>query len=84
MGPNGRRRLKRFAIAAPLAVGATALAGLLWGPLVEAATAAIGFLAVAIAADDKVGTCFPLAVLFVIIVVLLMMALFAAVMVNLR
>ena len=82
MGPNGRRRLRRFAIAAPLATGVTALVSVTLGSIPAAVVGALSFLAVAAASDDKVGSCLPLAVLFLLIVILLMMALYAAVMVN--
>lgn len=82
MTADGRRRLKRFLIAGSVTVVATAGAGTMIHPAAGAVVAAIGFLGTAIAADDKLGTCFPLAVLFLIIVVLVLMALYAAVMVG--
>lgn len=82
MGPSGRRRLKRFLIAIFLAIASTTAAGSIFGALAGAMVGTIGFLGVAIAADDGVGTFFILAVLLTIIIVLILMGLTAAVLVN--
>jgi hypothetical protein len=82
MTGKGRRRLKRFAVSSSIAIVATIGAGFLLPPLVVLAIGAVGFLGVAVASDDDLGTCLPLAVFLLIGLVLLAMALVAAIKVN--
>jgi hypothetical protein len=82
MGPQGRRRFKRFLVSSSVAIAATALAGLIFGQIAAVVLGAAGFLGVAVVSDDKAGTCLIVAVLFLIVLVLLSLALFAAVWVN--
>ena len=82
MTANGRRRLKRFAISTALAVAAATAAGLLLGTTAAVAASVVGFLAVAVASDDDLGTCLPLAVFFLIGLTLLLMALVATIKVH--
>ena len=82
MTQNGRRRLKRFAVSASVAVLATIAASFVLGPIATLATGVIGFLGVAVASDDDFGTCLPLAVFLLIGLTLLAMALVAAIKVN--
>ena len=77
-----RRRLRRFAVSTALAVTATMAAGFLFGPAAALLAGVTGFLGVAVASDDDLGTCLPLAVFFLIGIALLLMALVAAIKVN--
>jgi O-antigen ligase len=82
MTAKGRRRLKRFALSTALAVAAATAAGWLLGTTAAVVTGVVGFLAVAVASDDDLGTCLPLAVFFLIGLALLLIALVAAIKVN--
>jgi O-antigen ligase len=82
MTANGRRRLKRFALSTALAVTAAIAAGLLLGTTAAVVASVVGFLGVAIASDDDLGTCLPLAVFFLIGLALLMIALVGTILVN--
>lgn len=82
MTENGRRRLKRFAVSTSVAVVATVAASFLLGPVATLVIGVIGFLGVAAASDDNLGTCLPLAVFLLIGLALLAMALVAAIKVN--
>lgn len=82
MTENGRRRLKRFVVSASIAVAATVAASFLLGPVATLVIGVIGFLGVAVASDDNLGTCLPLAVFLLIGLALLAMALVAAIKVN--
>lgn len=79
---SGRRRLTRFAVSTAVAIAGTIAAGLLLGPIATLVVGVVGFLGVAIASDDNLGTCLPLAVFFLIGLVLLAMALVAVIKVN--
>lgn len=52
------------------------------GPVATLVIGVIGFLGVAVASDDNLGTCLPLAVFLLIGLALLAMALVAAIKVN--
>lgn len=82
MTENGRRRLKRFAASSLIAIAAASAAGFLIGPTVALVVGVVGFLGVAIASDDNLGTCLPLAVFLLIGLALLAMALVAAIKVH--
>jgi hypothetical protein len=82
MTANGRRRLKRFAISTAIAVAAATAAGLLLGTTAAVVASIAGFLGVAVASDDDLGTCLPLAVFFLIGLTLLIIALVATILVN--
>ena len=82
MTENGRRRLKRFVVSAGVALAATAGAGLLFGPVAVLVVGVVGFLGVAVASDDNLGTCLALAVFLLIGLALLAMALVATIKVN--
>ena len=77
-----RRRLKRFGLSASVAVVVTIAAGAMLGPLAAIVAGALGFLGVAVASDDNLGTCLPLAVFFLIGLTLLALALVATIKVN--
>ena len=82
MTPNGRRRLKRFAISISVSIAAAVAAGFLLGPVACLVVSVVGFLGVAVASDDDLGTCLPLAVFFLIGLTLLMIALVATIKVH--
>ena len=82
MAENGRRRLKRFAISTLVAIAAATAAGFLIGPVAVMVVGVVGFLGVAVASDDNLGTCLPLAVFLLIGLTLLAMALVATIKVN--
>jgi len=79
---NVRRRLTRFAVSAATAIIVTVATGFLLGPVAALVAGVIGFLGVAVASDDDLGTCLPLAVFFLIGLTLLLMALVATIKVN--
>ena len=82
MTQHGRRRLKRFAVSASVAVLATIATSFVLGPAVTLVVGVIGFLGVAVASDDDLGTCLPLAVFLLIGLTLLALALVMAIKVN--
>ena len=82
MTENGKRRLKRFAVSASGTVVATTLAGFLLGPIAALIVGVIGFLGTAVASDDDLGTCLPLAVFLLIGLVLLAMTLVITIKIN--
>ena len=82
MTENGRRRLRRFAISTSAAVAAAIGAGFLFGSVAAVAVSVVGFLGVAVASDDDLGTCLPLAVFFLIGLTLLLIALVATIKVH--
>lgn len=82
MEKKTKLRLKRFAFSSLIAIGVTLGAGALFGPVAALISGAVGFLCVAIASDDDLGTCFPLAVFFLIALVILVMALVGVVLLN--
>ena len=82
MTEDGRRRLKRFAVSTSISIAAAVAAGFLIGPVAAFVVALVGFLGVAVASDDNLGTCLPLAVFALIGLALLAMALVAAIKVN--
>ena len=82
MSPKLRRRFIRFVIAASLTVAAVLAAGWLIGPLAGLAVAVLGFLATAVAADDRLGTCLPLAIFSLIGLTLLTLVFIAVIKVN--
>ena len=67
--------MKRFAVSTFIAVASVTIAYLLSGPVAAFVVSLVGLLGVAIASDDNLGTCFVLAMLFVIGLGLLAMAL---------
>jgi hypothetical protein len=75
-------RLKRFAYSSLIAVSITLIVGTLFGPVATLISGSVGFLGVAIASDDDLGTCLPLAVFFLIALVILVMALVGVVLLN--
>lgn|GEM_PF-4789941 len=77
-----RRRLKRFAVSTIIAITATIITAYLGGATAAFVVDVIGFLAVAVASDDNLGTCLPLAVFILIGLTLLTMALVATIKVN--
>lgn len=82
MDKKGRRRLKRFGLSSAIAVLAVVFASLLLTPLLTLLTGVVGFLGVAVASDDDLGSCLIFAVLFLIGLILLSMALVAVIKVN--
>lgn len=77
-----QQRIKRFVASAFIASSLTALVGITLGPLAALITGAVGFLGVAVASDDELGTCLPLAVFFLMALTLLVMALVGVVLLN--
>lgn len=75
-------RVKRFAYSSLIAVSITFIIGNLFGPVATLISGAVGFLGVAVASDDDLGTCLPLAVFFLIALVMLVMALVGVVLLN--
>lgn len=75
-------RVKRFAYSSLIAVSVTLIVGTLFGPVATLISGSVGFLGVAIASDDDVGTCLPLAVFFLMALVMLVMALVGVVLLN--
>jgi hypothetical protein len=75
-------RLKRFAYSSLIAISITLIVGTLFGPVATLISGSVGFLGVAIASDDDLGTCLPLAVFFLIALVILVMALVGVVLLN--
>ncbi|MFM7852049.1 MAG: hypothetical protein ACKO96_09055, partial [Flammeovirgaceae bacterium] len=59
-----KTRLKRFAYSSLLAISVSVIVGALFGPIATLISGCIGFLGVAIASDDDLGTCLPLALFF--------------------
>ena len=82
MTEDSRRRLKRFAVSTSISIAAAIAAGFLIGPVAAFVVSVVGFLGVAVASDDNLGTCLPLAVFALIGLALLAMALVAAIKVN--
>ena len=82
MTENGKRRLKRFIVSGSVAIAATTSAGFLLGPIATLIVGVIGFLGTAIASDDDLGTCLPLAVFLLIGLALLAMALVVTIKIN--
>lgn len=82
MTENGRRRLKRFAISTSVATAAAIAAGFLLGPTAAFVVGVVGFLGVAVAGDDNLGTCLPLAVFALIGLAVLVMMLVAVIKVH--
>lgn len=82
MNPATRNRLRRFAIAAGATVITAIAAGYLIGPRAALAAAVIGFLGTAAVADDKLGTCLPLAVFLLIGLTLLLLTFVGVILVN--
>ena len=83
MVADGRTRLKRFGIGMAAGCGGAWLAAVLIGPAPALAVAVLAFLASTFAADDGVGTFFPLALLFTLAVTLVLLMFIASVAVNL-
>jgi hypothetical protein len=77
-----KRRIKRFFQSSLIAISITLLFGAFLGPVAALISGAVGFLGVAIASDDDLGTCLPLAVFFIIALVMLVMALVGVVLLN--
>jgi hypothetical protein len=77
-----KRRIKRFLQSSLIAISITLLFGAFLGPVAALISGAVGFLGVAIASDDDLGTCLPLAVFFIIALVMLVMALVGVVLLN--
>jgi hypothetical protein len=77
-----KRRIKRFFQSSLIAVSVTLVFGAFLGPVAALISGAVGFLGVAIASDDDLGTCLPLAVFFIIALVMLVMALVGVVLLN--
>jgi hypothetical protein len=75
-------RVKRFAYSSFIAIIITVVVGKLFGPVPTLISGCVGFLGVAIASDDDLGTCLPLAVFFLIALVILVMALVGVVLLN--
>ena len=82
MEKRTKRRIKRFFQSSLIAVIITLLFGAFLGPVAALISGAVGFLGVAIASDDDLGTCLPLAVFFIIALVILVMALVGVVLLN--
>ena len=82
MEKRTKRRIKRFFQSSLIAIIITLLFGAFLGPVAALISGAIGFLGVAIASDDDLGTCLPLAVFFIIALVMLVMALVGVVLLN--
>lgn len=82
MEKKTKLRLKRFVYSSLIAVSVTLIVGNLFGPVATLISGSVGFLGVAIASDDDLGTCFPLAVFFLIALVMLVMALVGVVLLN--
>ena len=81
MVASGAVRLRRFGLGMSLGCGGTILAALLIGPGEALAVAILAFLASTFAADDGVGTFFPLALLLVIGMTLVLAMLVATILV---
>lgn len=77
-----RRRFKRFAISSAIAVAATFAAGYLISPLAALLAGVIGILGVAVASDDDLGTCLPLAIFLLIGLTILLMVFVGVILVN--
>lgn len=75
-------RLKRFAYSSLIAISITLIVGILFGPVATLISGSVGFLGVAIASDDDLGTCLPFAVFFLLALVILVMALVGVVLLN--
>ena len=75
-------RVKRFAYSSLIAVSITLVFGTLFGPAAALISGSVGFLGVALASDDDLGTCFPLAVFFLMALVMIVMALVGVVLLN--
>lgn len=75
-------RLKRFVYSSLIAIISTLVVGKLFGPVATLISGTVGFLGVAIASDDDLGTCLPLAIFFLFALVLLVMALVGVVLLN--
>lgn len=82
MTPEVRKRLRRFVSVLALTAATSTAAWYLLGPLASLICAVTGFLAASIAGDDKLGTCFPLALMFVIVLALLVIALVGVILVH--
>lgn len=82
MDKKAKRRIKRFLYSSLIAVSVTLLVGAFLGPVATLISGSVGFLGVAIASDDDLGTCLPLAVFFLIALVMLVMALVGVVLLN--
>lgn len=82
MEKKTKRRMKRFFQSSLIAISITLLFGAFLGPVAALISGAVGFLGVAIASDDDLGTCLPLAVFFIIALVMLVMALVGVVLLN--
>ncbi len=82
MEKRTKRRIKRFFQSSLIAVSITLLFGVFLGPVAALISGSVGFLGVAIASDDDLGTCLPLAVFFIIALVMLVMALVGVVLLN--
>lgn len=82
MEKRTKRRIKRFFQSSLIAVSITLLFGAFLGPVAALISGTVGFLGVAIASDDDLGTCLPLAVFFIIALVMLVMALVGVVLLN--
>lgn len=82
MEKKTKLRLKRFAYSSLIAVSITLIVATLFGPVATLISGSVGFLGVAIASDDDLGTCLPLAVFFLIALVMLVMALVGVVLLN--
>jgi hypothetical protein len=67
--PSKRRH--RLGLAAAVSIAAIAVVTLLWGPIGFAIAVPIGLLGTAWYGDDKLGTCLPLAVMFLLAVTVL-------------
>ena len=82
MVASGPVRLRRFGLGLTAGCGATLLSSLLFGPAIALAVAVLSFLASVMVADDGAGTFFPLALLFTIAVVVVLMMFVAAIAVS--
>jgi hypothetical protein len=82
MTGNGHPRIRRFAISSVIALIATIAASYLLSPRAALATGVLGFLGVAVASDDKLGTCLPLAVFLLIGLALLLLVFVGTILVN--
>ena len=82
MEKRTKRRIKRFFQSSLIAISITLLFGAFLGPVAALISGAVGFLGVAIASDDDLGTCLPLAVFLIIALVMLVMALVGVVLLN--
>ena len=75
-------RVKRFACSSLIAVSITLIVATFFGPVATLISGCVGFLGVAIASDDDLGTCLPFAVFFLLALVILVMALVGVVLLN--